>query len=98
METLADQWEEKGAQKERKKAEEWIKQERDKWIDEGRISTLQNVILENLTERFDVVGAGLTNKIKSIQSLETLNGLFRKTNKVKSMDEFRELVDKALES
>ena len=31
METLADQWMEQGAQKERHGAEEWIKQKKDKW-------------------------------------------------------------------
>jgi len=90
MSTLAEEWKQEGREE--------ILQEKDKWVDEGRVSTLQNVILENLTERFDVVGPSLTDKIKSIQSLEILNALFRKTNRVYSLEEFRELMDRALES
>ena len=73
-------------------------QEKDKWMADAEIKATQKHILENLTERFDVVGSGLTDRIKSIQSLEILNALFRQTNRVNSLEEFRELVDKALES
>jgi len=73
-------------------------QEKDKWMADAEIKATQKHILENLTERFDVVGSGLTDKIKSIQSLEILNALFRKTNRVNSIEEFRDLVDKAIES
>ena len=68
------------------------------WEHQGEIKNAQQYILENLTERFDVVGPGLTEKIQSIQSLETLNALFRKTNRVNSLEEFRELINKAMES
>ena len=98
METLADQWEEKGAQKEREKAEEWIKQEKDKWIEQTKIEATQSHIIATLTERFDVVGSTLSEKIKSITSLDTLDALFRKSHRVNSIEEFRELVDKAIES
>jgi hypothetical protein len=68
------------------------------WEHQGEIKTFQKLIIENLTERFDVVGPGLTEKIQSIQSLETLNALFRKTNRVNSLEEFKELVNKAMDS
>jgi len=90
MSTLAEEWKQEGREE--------ILQEKDKWIQQTKIEATQKHILENLTERFDVVGSGLTDKIKSIQSLEILNALFRKTNRVNSLDEFKELVDRALES
>ena len=62
------------------------------------IKATQKLIVATLTERFDVAGPGLTEKIKSITSLDTLDALFRKSHRVNSLDEFRELVDKALES
>ncbi len=98
METLADQWKQQGAQQERHRAEEWIKQEKDKWERQAELKATQRLIVEILTERFDVVGSGLTQKIYSIESLDILNGLFRKTQRVDSLEEFSKLVDKALET
>ena len=79
-------------------AEEWRREGEERGVFLGEVKATQSHILENLTERFDVVESGLTDRIKSIQSLEILNALFRKTNRVNSLDEFRDLVDKAIES
>lgn len=90
--TTAEVLEEKGYQEALKEKDKWIKEAEQR----SKINTLQDVILENLIERFDVVGPSLTDKIKSIDTLETLNALFRKTNRVNSLEEFSKLVDKAL--
>mgnify|MGYP000232194211 CR=1 FL=1 len=68
------------------------------WEQQGEVKATQNHIIATLTERFDVVGSALSEKIKSITSLDTLDALFRKSHRVNSLDEFRELVDRALES
>ena len=75
-----------------------IQKEKDKWEKQAELKATQRHILEILTERFDVVGSGLTQKIHSIESLDILNALFRKTQRVDSLEEFSKLVDKALES
>jgi len=90
MNTLAEEW--------KQEAREEMYKEMDKWIDQGEIRATQKHIIATLTERFDVVGSTLSEKIKSITSLDTLDALFRKSHRVNSMDEFRDLVDKAIES
>ncbi len=94
METLADQWVQQGRQEGR----EEVLHEKDKWERQAEVRATQRLIVEILTERFDVVGSGLTQKIYSIESLDILNGLFRKTQRVDSLEEFSKLVDKALET
>ncbi|WP_244156396.1 Rpn family recombination-promoting nuclease/putative transposase [Desulfonatronospira thiodismutans] len=94
METLADQWVQQGRQEGR----EEVLHEKDKWERQAEVRATQRLIVEILTERFDVVGSGLTQKIYSIESLDILNGLFRKTQRVGSLEEFSKLVDKALEA
>jgi hypothetical protein len=39
----------------------------------------------------------LTNKIKSIETTNTLKGLFRQALKVESMQEFNRILDKVLQ-
>ena len=64
---------------------------------QGKIEATQNLIIENLSERFDVVGPNLTGKIKAIDSLDTLQALFRQTHRVQSIEEFKVLIGKAAE-
>ena len=66
------------------------------WVQKAKIENTQNHIIESLTERFDVVGKSLSEKIKSIQSLDMLNTLFKKTYRVNSVEEFDQLVNKVL--
>jgi len=66
-------------------------------IQQGKIEATQNLIIENLAERFDVVGPNLTGKIKAIDSLDTLQALFRQTHRVQSIEEFKVLLGKAAE-
>ena len=86
METLADQW---------------IKEGESRGViigaQQGKIEATQNLIIENLAERFDVVGPTLTGKIKAIDSLDTLQALFRQTHRVQSIEEFKVLLGKAAE-
>ncbi len=90
MGTIAEMFERQGYEK--------AIHEKDKWVGETKIETTQQLILENLTERFGVVSQGLSDRIKSIHSLDTLNALFKQTHRVNSLEEFKALVDKALES
>ncbi|WP_291322652.1 hypothetical protein [Desulfonatronospira sp.] len=75
---------------------EAISKEKPYWEHQGEIKNAQQYIIESLTERFDVVGKSLSEKIKSIQSLDILNMLFKKTHRVNSVEEFDQLVNKVL--
>ena len=75
---------------------EAIAREKPYWEQQAKIENTQNHIIENLTEKFDVVGQSLSEKIKSIQSLDILNMLFKKTHRVNSVEEFDQLVNKVL--
>lgn len=75
---------------------EAILKEKPYWEQQGEINTLQRVIIESLTERFDVVGLSLSEKIQSIKSLDILNTLFKNAMRVASIEEFEQLVNKVL--
>ena len=51
---------------------------------------------ELLQERFGVIHPVIANKIKSIESSDTLKGLFRQALRVESMQEFNRILDTVL--
>lgn len=71
-------------------------QEKGKWISEGEQRGEQNMLIEALQEKFGPVHPALVNKVRSIQSTETLKGLFRQIFKLNSLEEFTREVDKTL--
>lgn len=95
METLADQWMEQGAQKERHRAEEWIKQEKDKWERQAELKNAQETLTDLAAEVYGPLPGMLQVKIKSIQSIENLRALTRKIIRTESLDEFTESVNRA---
>ena len=98
METLADQWMEQGAQEERQRAEEWLKQEKGKWTEQAKLENAQETLIDVATEQYSLLPSMLHGKIKSIQSQENLRALHRKVIKTKSLEEFTELVNRAAEN
>ena len=58
---------------------------------------IQSTILDILQERFDVIHPVLAEKVKRVESTETLKGLFRQALKTESMQEFNRVVDKILQ-
>ncbi len=62
----------------------------------GMIKTSQDMLIEALQERFGPVHPALVNKVRSIQSTETLKGLFRQVFKLHSLEAFTKEVEKAL--
>ena len=97
METLADQWQEQGAQKEREKAEEWIKQQKDKWVGEGKLEATQDMVIDIASEQFGPLSANLESKIKTIQSVSTLKNLARQAVKLDNFDDFLHTVNRVAE-
>ncbi|MDZ7759599.1 MAG: Rpn family recombination-promoting nuclease/putative transposase [Desulfovermiculus sp.] len=95
METLADQWMEQGAQQERQKAEEWIKQEKPKWVEHGELKNSQETLIDVAGDLYGPLPGSLQEKIKSIQSIDSLRTLTRKVYRIQSLDEFTDLVNRA---
>jgi hypothetical protein len=98
METLADHWMEQGAQEERQRAEEWLKQEKGKWTEQAKLENAQETLIDVATEQYGPLPSILHGKIKFIQSQENLRALHRKVIKTKSLEEFTELVNRAAEN
>ena len=98
METLADQWMEQGAQEERQRAEEWLKQEKGKWTEQAKLENAQETLIDVATEQYGPLPSMLHGKIKSIQFQENLRALHRKVIKTKSLEEFTDLVNRAAEN
>ena len=63
----------------------------------GESKAIQIMLLEVLQDRFGVIHPVLAGKIKSVESTETLKGLFRQALKTKSMQEFDQIVDRVLQ-
>jgi len=63
----------------------------------GEAKAIQSMIQELLQERFDVIHPVLAEKVKRVQSTETLKGLFRQALKTESMQEFNRVVDRILQ-
>ena len=97
METLADQWMEQGAQKERHRAEEWIKQEKDKWEKQAEIKATRETLIDVAGDFHGPLPNFLQDKIKSIESIDSLRTLTRKVYRTQSLEEFAELVNRAVQ-
>ena len=62
----------------------------------GELRTIRQLLLITLQDRFDLLPQYLINDIKSIESPETLNELFRRTLKCESLEQFKGWINKAL--
>jgi hypothetical protein len=63
----------------------------------GEAKAIQSMIHELLQERFDVIQPVLAEKVKRVESTETLKWLFSQALKTESMQEFNRAVDKILQ-
>ena len=98
METLADQWMEQGTQKERHRTEEWIKQEKDKWERQAELKNARETLIDLAADLYFPLPEMLSVKIRSIQSIYNLRFLTRKIVRTESLDEFTEMVNRAVEN
>ena len=80
--------------------EEKVKQEyernKEKWVDEAKVENTQEMLITAFQNRFGIVKPKLAAKIRSIQSIESLNSLFNQIFFVQDENEFKELVDKVI--
>ncbi len=66
------------------------------WIAEERKEVLQNAMLGQLEEKFDIVPKHIREKLQQVEDDEILNALSRKLISASSLEEFEKLLDKAL--
>ena len=72
--------------------EEWAKEERKEAI---IVNTREN-ILDILSERFDFVPKDIREQLEALNDTEILNELVRKAVRIETLEEFKELLEKAL--
>ncbi len=89
MNTLAEEWQKEGEQRGIIIGEQRGEQR-------GELKTVRQLLLVTLQDRFDLLPQSVINDIKSIESPETLNELFRKTLRCESLNQFKGWLNKVL--
>jgi len=89
MNTLAEEWKQEGI---------LIGKQEGIIIGEqrGELKNARQVLLAIAQDRFDLLPQSVINDIKSIESPETLNELFRRTLRCESIEQFKGWINKAL--
>ena len=67
----------------------------EKGIEKGQLEATQNSVFDILEVRFGVTPEDIALKLKSIEDLYVLRQMHKKAVVVKSLDEFREILNKA---
>jgi len=78
-------------------AEEWKQEGREEGEQIGAIKNSQEMLIAAFHNRFGIVKPKLTEKIRKIQSKDTLHSLFNQIFVVDDKEEFNKLVDEALQ-
>ena len=96
MGTIAEMLERKGEQR---KEQEYLGK-KDQWEREaeqkGKIERSQEMLISAIQNKFGIIKPALAAKIRSIQSIETLDSLFNQVFFVENKQEFSKLVDEVL--
>jgi predicted transposase/invertase (TIGR01784 family) len=85
MNTLAEQWIKEGEQRGEQRG-----------VQKGKLEAYQEMLISAIQNKFGVIKPALAGKIRSIQSIESLDGLFSQVFKVEDKKEFISLVDEVL--
>ena len=64
----------------------------------GELKKTRDLLLRNINARFGTINRDLMERIKSIQSVEILDGLFDLSLRISSFDEFKEQVLRATDN
>ena len=93
METLADQWLREG----RREGREELLLEKPVWEKQAEIKATQETLIDVAGDFHGPLPNSLQDKIKSIDSIDSLRTLTRKVYRTQSLDEFTELVNQAVQ-
>ncbi len=82
--------------------DEWVEDEKkeaaEKAAAETALATSKNNLIDLLSGRFEFVPKSIRDNIQKINDLELLKELFKSAIKIPALDDFRILLDKALEN
>jgi len=93
METIADMLEKRGYER----GYDTAYQEKPKWEKQAEIKANQETLIDVAGDFHGPLPSSLQEKIKFIQSIDSLRTLTRKVYKTQSLEEFTELVNRAAE-
>lgn len=65
---------------------------REKGMEEGKTLASQDMVVDTLLERFNVVASGILEGIRNIRNLDMLRGIHRQAIKCKDLDEFEAIL------
>lgn len=82
------------AQQIRQEAYKEFKQEKDKWEKQAELKATRENLIKSLKMRFEIVQPDIKNRIRSLESLDTVNDLFELSFKCSSLDEFTNYFNK----
>ncbi len=77
-------------------AEQWMREGEQRGVQKGKLERTQEMLISAIQNKFGVIKPSLADKIRSIQSIESLDGLFSQVFKVDDKKEFISLVDEVL--
>jgi predicted transposase/invertase (TIGR01784 family) len=89
MNTLADQWIQQGEQN--------ILQQKPIWEKQAELRNAQEMLIKSLKLRFDLVKPSIKDRIRSIQSVDTINDLFEVSFKCSTIEKFTERLSEVTE-
>ena len=75
-------------------AEQWIREGRAEGEAKGETKGQQDLLITAVQEKFGTVHPAIVNKIRSIQSKETIQGLFKDVLRLGNFQEFSRELDK----
>ena len=79
-----------------KNKDKWEREAEKKGKTEGKVERSQEMLISAIQNKFGIIKPSLAAKIRSIQSIETLDSLFNQVFSVKDTKEFSKLVDEVL--
>ena len=97
MGTIAEMFRREGREEVRTEYENKINGLKNEWFGQAKLEATQENLIDAATEQYGPLPSSLYEKIKSIQSLENLRALNRKVIKTKSLEEFTEHVNRAVQ-
>ncbi|APQ78761.1 MULTISPECIES: Rpn family recombination-promoting nuclease/putative transposase [Clostridium] len=74
---------------------EWVEEERKEAAEKASKESARKYILELLTEKFDFVSQDIRDTVSEINDIGVLDGLVKKIIKVNTIEEFKNLLEKA---
>jgi hypothetical protein len=91
METIADMLEKRGEERGISLGEQRGEQR-------GKLEKSREFLLRNINARFGTINRDVVERLKAIQSIEILDGLFDLSLRASSFDEFKEQVIRATDT